>query len=217
MKAIAIYGSPGSGKGMQATLLEHRYGFIHFDTGKYIERVVQDPANQKKAIIRKEHKLFKSGYLNTPSWVFKTVKEEVVRMSKAREDIVFSGSPRTLFEAEHLIPLLEKLYGRRNIKFFSLDVPKDVAVDRNLARRICSVCGAVIIDPDVDHKHCPICRGKLIKRALDNREVLVRRFEQYVDRTKPIFEYIKKHGYKIVKIDGTSSPKAVFEKLSKHI
>jgi adenylate kinase len=217
MKVIAIYGSPGSGKGMQATLLEHHYGFIHFDTGRYLEHMVHDPNKQKDPIIRRERRLFDKGYLNTPSWVFRIVKEEVTRMSKARENMVFSGSPRTLFEAEHLVPLIEKLYGRKNVKFFSLDVPKEVAVNRNLARRICSLCGAVIIDPDVDHKHCPICRGKLIKRVDDNRGVLVRRFEQYVDRTKPIFEYLKKRGYKIIKIDGTLSPKAVFGKLSKHI
>ena len=217
MKAVAIYGSPGSGKGMQATLLEHNKGFIHFDTGRYLEHVVHDPDRQKNPIIRRERKLFDGGYLNTPSWVFKIVKDEVTRMSKAREDIVFSGSPRTLFEAEHLIPLLEKLYGRKNIKFFSLDVPKDVAVNRNISRRICSVCGAVVIDPDVKHKHCPICRGKLIKRVFDNKESLVRRFEQYVDRTKPIFDYLKKRGYKIVNIKGTSTPEVVFNKLSKHI
>ena len=120
---------------MQATLLEHNKGFIHFDTGRYLERVVHDPANQKSKIIKEQRKLFDSGHLNTPSWVFKIVRDEVTRMSKAREDIVFSGSPRTLFEAEHLIPLLEKLYKRKNIRFFLLDVPKEVAVNRNIARR----------------------------------------------------------------------------------
>ncbi len=217
MKVVAIYGSPGSGKGMQATLLEHHYGFIHFDTGRYIEHVVHDPDKQKSSVIKRERKLFDGGYLNTPSWVFKMVKDEVTRMSKAREDIVFSGSPRTLFEAEKFVPLIEKLYGRKNIRFFSLDVPKDVAVDRNLARRVCSVCGAVMIDPDIEHKHCPICGGRLIKRVLDNREILVRRFEQYVDRTKPIFEYLKKRRYKVIKVKGTSSPKAVFDRISRHI
>jgi len=217
MKVVAIYGSPGAGKGMQATLLEHHYGFIHFDTGRYIEHTVHDLDRQKEKTIQKERELFDKGYLNTPLWVFNIVKNEITRMSKAKEDIVFSGSPRTLSEAEHLVPLMEKLYGRKNIKFFSLDVPKDVAVNRNVARRICSLCGAVVIDPDVRHKHCPICRGKLIKRVLDNKEVLVRRFEQYIDRTKPIFEYLKKRGYKIIKIDGTSSPGSVFNRLSRYI
>lgn len=217
MKVVVIYGSPGAGKGMQATLLERHHDFIHFDTGRYIEHKVHDPDLQKDPIIKRERKLFDSGFLDTPSWVFKIVKDEVTRMSRARENIVFSGSPRTLYEAEHLVPLFEKLYGRKNIKFFSLVVPQNIAIKRNVARRICSVCGAVMIDPDINHKHCPICTGKLVKRIFDNRESLVRRFEQYTDRTRPIFEYLKKRKYKVIKIDGTLSPKGVFDKLSKHL
>ncbi|MCL4405159.1 MAG: nucleoside monophosphate kinase [Patescibacteria group bacterium] len=217
MRAVIIFGSPGAGKGMQATLLEHAYGFIHFDTGKYIEREVHGPRVSQSHTLRHERKLFDSGFLNTPSWAFGIVKREVIRMSEAREDLVFSGSPRTLFETEHLVPLLERLYGRKNISFFHLSVPKETAVKRNLARRICSVCGAVIIDPRTSFKRCPICRGRLTKRTLDNKQALVRRFEQYVDRTKPIFEYLKGRGYKIIKIDGTPSPEIVFAKISKHI
>ena len=47
-KAIIIYGLPGSGKGTQANLLADKLGLIHFDTGKYLERIVHDPANKKK-------------------------------------------------------------------------------------------------------------------------------------------------------------------------
>ncbi len=217
MKAVAIYGSPGAGKGMQATLLEHHYGFTHFDTGKFIEHTVHDPDKQKNRTIRHERKLFDAGYLNTPSWVFSIVKDKITKLSKAKESLVFSGSPRTLYEAERLVPLLERLYGRKNLVFFSLDVPKEMAVYRNLHRRVCSLCGAVIIHSDVRHKECPICSGKLVKRSLDNKKAIVRRFEQYIDRTKPIFEFLKERGYRIVKIRGNRSPAEVFGSISQHI
>ena len=57
-KAIIIYGLPGSGKGTQANLLADKLGLIHFDTGKYLERIVHDPANKKNKIIRRERKNF---------------------------------------------------------------------------------------------------------------------------------------------------------------
>ena len=75
----------------------------------------------------------------------------------------------------------------------------------------------MVIDPDVKHKHCPICRGKLIKRVFDNKESLVRRFEQYVDRTKPIFEYLHKRGYKVTKIKGTATPEKIYRDIAKYI
>ncbi|KKU85302.1 MAG: hypothetical protein UY12_C0004G0001, partial [Parcubacteria group bacterium GW2011_GWA2_47_8b] len=42
-KVVVIYGPPGSGKGTQANLLAWTKNFIHFDTGKFLEQVVNDP------------------------------------------------------------------------------------------------------------------------------------------------------------------------------
>lgn len=215
--AIAIYGSPGSGKGTQANLIENKYGFIHFDTGKYIEQLVHDPSLQKNAIIKRERRNFDTGYLCTPSWVLKVVKSRAKQFAKAGFSVVFSGSPRTLYEAKGLIPLLEKLYGRKNTKFFSLEVPKDVAVKRNMIRERCSVCGAIIIDLGYRLRRCPICKGKLIRRTLDNKKALIKRFDEYNERTKPVFDFVKKRGYRIIKIDGRPVPEKVFKSVSKHL
>ncbi len=216
-RVIAIYGSPGSGKGTQANLLEYRKGFVHFDTGKYIEQLVHDPALQKNKIIQRERRLFDTGYLCTPSWVLKVVKARTEKFAKAGLSIVFSGSPRTLYEAKGLVPVLKKLYGKRNITFFSLEVPKEVAIKRNLVRERCSVCGAIIIDTEVKLRRCPICMGKLIRRTLDNKTALVKRFHEYNERTKPVFDEVERHGYKIIKIDGRPLPEKVFRNILKHL
>jgi adenylate kinase len=214
---VILYGPPGSGKGTQANLLAYHFGFVHFDTGKYIEQLVHDPAFQKSTVIKRERRLFDSGYLCTPSWVLKTVKAQARRFAKAGLNVVFSGSPRTLYEAQGLIPELEKLYGRKNIKFFSLEVPKDEAVKRNLVRERCSVCGAIIIDLGYRLRRCPICKGKLIRRTLDNKKALIKRFEEYNARTKPVFDFVRKRGYGIVKIDGRPLPEKVFNNISKYM
>jgi len=215
--AVAIYGAPGSGKGTQANLLEYKYGFIHFDTGKYIEQLVHDPASQKKAIIKRERELFDTGRLCTPSWVLKVVKDKAKKFAKAGVSVVFSGSPRTLYEAKGLVPELAKLYGKKNMIFFHLEVPREVSVKRNMVRERCSLCGTIIIDLGYRLHRCPICKGKLVRRTLDNEVTIAERFIEYHKRTEPVFDFVKKLGYKIIGIDGTPLPEDVFKKISKNL
>jgi len=127
-QAVIIYGPPGSGKGTQAELLAKKYNFVHFDTGKYIEATVHDPKLQKNAVIRRERKLFDAGKLNSPPWVLGLVKKAATRIARAGSSIVFSGSPRTLYEAlgdksrTGLFTILDKLYGKKNITILKLTV-----------------------------------------------------------------------------------------------
>src|SRR3989338_6557098 len=75
-KAVVIFGPPGAGKGTQANLLAWTRGFVHFDTGRHMERVVHDPARQNDPIIARERELWESGKLNTPGWALELVTVE---------------------------------------------------------------------------------------------------------------------------------------------
>jgi adenylate kinase family enzyme len=72
---------------------------LHFDTGKYLEQVVHDPENLKDPEIKEQAKLFDSGILLDPSWVLEVVKEKTKKIAAAGFNIVYSGSPRTAYEA----------------------------------------------------------------------------------------------------------------------
>src|SRR3989344_5224832 len=98
-RAVVIYGPPGSGKGTQANLLAWTKAFIHFDTGKFLEQMMTDPELENDPVIKKEKKLFASGHLLTPDFVLKFVTEKTQEIAKSGFSIVFSGSPRTSFEA----------------------------------------------------------------------------------------------------------------------
>ena len=106
--AIMLFGPPGSGKGTQANLLASKFNLIHFDSGKFLESVVHDQVRQKEAIIRRERELFDAGKLNSPSFVFREIAHRAEKFAESDLGIVFSGSPRTMHEAEKLVPLLKE-------------------------------------------------------------------------------------------------------------
>lgn len=220
---IILYGPPGSGKSTQAHLLADKLDLIHFDTGHLLESVVHDPARQKEAVIRHERKLFETGILMTPSFVVREVLKDARRIRKADWGVIFSGSPRTMYEAEHLYPVLEKLYGKKSIFVFELQAPPDRSMKRNGARRECRSCGYLLLTAFYPMpngrtpKHCPVCGGPFYKRSLDKPEVIKVRLEEYKTRTLPILDFVKKRGYRISKIDARPAPYKVLENILKRL
>jgi len=219
-QAVIIYGPPGSGKGTQAELLARKYNFIHFDTGKSIEAAVHDPKLQKNAVIRRERKLFDTGKLNSPPWVLGLVKEATVKIARAGSSIIFSGSPRTIYEAlgdknrAGLLTTLGKLYGKKNITILKLTVRPQTSIRRNSGRLVCSVCGLPILAAS-RIKNCALCGAPARKRSLDKPAVIKVRLKQYDDRTLPILQEAKKIGLRIVEIDGEPVPYKVHAKIVK--
>ncbi len=218
--ALVIYGLPGSGKGTQANLAANMFGLVNFDTGRHLESLWYDPKRQKEVLIKKERKLFEEGKLNTPSFVLNEVSKAVRTTAGMNLGIVFSGSPRTMHEAERLLPLLEKLYGRKKVFFFFLNVnPKD-SVLRNTKRRLCTICHAGLLAkyyPSTKAKYCPVCAGPLYRRTLDRADIILKRIEEYKERTAPILTFLKKRGSKIKTINGKPEPYKVFRHLEQHI
>ncbi len=214
-KIFIIFGPPGSGKSTQADILANKFGNVHFNTGAIIEKTISDPKNRKDSEVKKQRELFKSGKLCQPSWVAKIVKKEIEKINKQKKGIVFSGSPRTMYEARQIIPFLKKIYGQENIFIFYLDVPDKVSIFRNTHRRLCEKCGCILIYNKETEKltHCPHCGGKLVERILDNKKTIKVRLKAYKKETMPILDYLKKSKLKIFKIDGTPMPDEISKKI----
>lgn len=213
---IMLYGPPGSGKGTQANFVAAKLNLLHFDTGRFLESVVHDPNRQKEKIIMRERKLFDNGMLMTPSFVTREVEKQARRIWRNDSGLVFSGSPRTLYEAEHLVPFLENLYGRKNIFVFVLGIPPKLSIERNSHRLICSECKTALLTsyfPIAHPKYCPICAGPFYKRTLDKPGVIKIRLKEYALRTEPIFVFMKKRGYTVHMLDGRPEPYKVFRSI----
>lgn len=219
MIAIIIYGPPGSGKGTQAELVAKKLDLFHFDTGQYLRAILYDQALQKNKIIQRERKLNETGMLNTPSWILKILAQAVKKMATLKKGAVFSGSPRTFYEAfgceqgensknkAGLTDILNKYYGKENVFIFILNIPTEESVKRISARLSCSVCGSPFMVQKYKLESCPFCGGEIIKRKDDNKaSSIIKRLDEYEKRTKPVFAELKKRKYKIFKINGALMP-----------
>ncbi len=217
---IALYGLPGSGKGTQANLLTQKYGCTNFDTGKLLESIWHNPKRQHDPLVKRERALFDSGVLNTPSFVLEEVRRAAQELAQNGSGIVFSGSPRTMEEAEGLIPVLGKLYGKKRMFFFELQVKEEDSITRNSARLLCTKCKTGVLSlyyPGRKPTHCPNCAGPLYRRSVDDPKVIPKRLEEYNTRTHPIIAYLKSKGYPVEAIDGTRMPWEVFEDIDRMI
>lgn len=221
-QAIFIFGTPGSGKGTQANLLAWTRGFYHFDSGKHIRSVLYDPSNQNNKRIQKERALNEAGTLNTPSWVLSMFKKEATKIGKAGMSLVYSGSPRTMYEAfgdkktEGLVSFLQKLYGKANVHAFYLDIKPEIAAKRNTVRRTCTVCATMIMS-NSPVTECPVCQGELRVRVDDNPETYKNRYKEYTTRTLPILDELRKRKVKIVSLDGDQKPPVIFQEILRHL
>jgi adenylate kinase family enzyme len=129
-----------------------------------------------------------------------------------------SGSPRTLYEAKEVTPLLKKLYGPKNIKIVLLSVSAKESIFRNSHRRICELMRHPILysKETAQLKKCPLDGSKLIKRkGLDDPAIIKVRLKEYRERTWPLIGYFKKEGLSVKKINGSPPPAIVFKSILK--
>lgn len=215
---IILIGPIGSGKDTQADILEEKLHLFRLKTSQLLE----DKFNKTRQIdseyenLQKEKALWAGGILNTPEWVLSVVKEKVKEIASQDQGVIFSGSPRTLFEAEGLIPFLEELYGKENIKIINLKLDEHQSIERNSARRVCEQNLHPIPNfPEYQNMtKCPIDNSKLVTRELDKPETIRIRYQEYLNRTFPILDFLKTRGYKIEEINGDQPIQKVFEDIS---
>ncbi len=221
-------GPPGSGKGTQATLLAEEFSLYHLETSKILEEKFKENNLKEKFIFtegqkyssEKEKKLWKTGNLCSPPFVAYLTEEKIKELFKDKKSLILSGSPRTIYEGEKIIPLLKRLYGLINIQVIFLEITPQETIFRNSHRRICQLMRHPILFSKENEKlkKCPLDGSKLIKRmGLDAPETIKVRLKEYKERTYPIIELFKKQGLKVRKINGLLSPANVFRNILKII
>jgi adenylate kinase len=226
-KVIILLGSPGSGKGTQGELLSEKMNLYYFETSKILEDKFTRKETAGKNWIKidgktyhfkKEKELWENGLLCSPPFVTFLVMEKIKELFKAGKSLILSGSPRTLYEGERLIPFLKKFYKRENIEVILLEQSAETSIFRNSHRRICRLMRHPILynKETARLKKCPIDGSELMKRkGLDNPETIKVRLKEYKERTFPLVELFKKEKLRMKRINGEKPPADVFRNILK--
>lgn len=225
-KIFIIIGPPGSGKGTQSELTAEKLGLYSFETSRVLEeswaRAKESDyieVNGEKFFLLNEKKLFDTGILCSPPFVSFVVKRKIRELAEQNRGIIFSGSPRTLYEGKEIMPLMVSLYGVDNILVLELEISDKEAIWRNTRRKLCSKCRYPVPFTKETRKlkQCPKCGGKLVTRTLDKEDVIKVRLTEYKERTYPLFKYFKEIGVTIKKINGEQSIENVFKDILKAV
>ena len=160
---IIIFGPPGAGKGTQAKSLVKKLNNFQISTGEILRDEIKKDTEIGKKII---------SYMNDGKFVedeiVNKLLEKVIFDSKKKNKLIFDGYPRTLNQAKNLEILLNKSNQKIDYIFF-LNVKKDTIIKRIERRKI------------------------LEKRSDDDANTILKRYDTYMEITKPVLDYYSKN------------------------
>ena len=177
---VIIFGPPGAGKGTQAINIVKKLGLHQVSTGDLLRNEVKNKTEIGKDI----ENIISKGDFATDEIVNELIKK-VIFDPKKKNKLIFDGYPRSLSQAENLDELLNQSNQQIDFIFF-LNVKKKTIIQRIEKRKV------------------------LEKRADDNLITILKRYDTYMETTKPVLDfYSKKHNFHEIngdeKIDEISS------------
>lgn len=211
---IILLGSPGSGKGTQAKLLQKKFKLEYLGSGNILrQRRKRGDFTGKKLI-----KVMTKGEL-VPSFVISkllTDKLEKLKNLPKINGFILDGWTRILVEAELMEESLDWYEWQKNVKVILINISNKESFNRLTKRRSCQDCGRLIpwIGEFKKLKRCDKCGGRLINRADDKLRAIKKRLEEFKKETKPAIDYYKEQG-RLIKINGEQSIEDVFKDILK--
>ena len=156
---IILIGPPGAGKGTQAKNLEKKLNSFQISTGDLLRNEIQNDTDIGKKIINNMN----DGKFVDDEIVNKLIEKMIVNPQK-KDKLIFDGYPRTIQQAKNLDLLLKNLNQKIDFIFF-LNVSKDVIIKRIEKRKT------------------------LENRTDDELEIILKRYDSYMETTKPVLAY----------------------------
>ncbi|QSZ27139.1 adenylate kinase [Aceticella autotrophica] len=206
---IVLLGSPGAGKGTQASMIAEANHIPHISTGDIFRYNIKNETELGKLA-----KQYIDKGLLVPDDVTNKIVQDRIQKEDCKNGFLLDGYPRNVYQAEFFDNLLEE----KNLKLdfvLNINVDKDILINRLGGRRICPNCGAtyhIVTDPPKIEGICDKCGAKLIIRSDDNIDSVLKRLKVYEDETKPLIEYYSKKNI-LIDIDGNKPVNEVFESI----
>ena len=182
---IVIFGPPGAGKGTQAQYLVNKYKYFQISTGDLLRNETKNNTELGKKI----SELINKGNFVNDEIVNTLLNKEITKQEK-RNKIVFDGYPRNITQAKNLDKLL-KADNQKIGSVIYLNVSKELIKKRILGRVVCGKCNNIFNEFEnseelTNHK----CEKRFLKKRTDDDiKVVIKRYDTYVEQTKPILDY----------------------------
>jgi adenylate kinase len=168
---IILFGPPGAGKGTQAKYLVKKLNAFQISTGDMLRDEIQKNSEIGKMIINDMN----DGRFINDEIVNKLIKE-VISSPDKKNRFIFDGYPRSLSQAKNLDSLLKSLEQKIDFIFF-LNVSKETIIKRIEKRKV------------------------LEKRSDDNLDTILKRYDTYMETTRPVLDYYSQNS-NFYEIDG---------------
>ena len=179
---IVFFGPPGAGKGTQAKYLVKKLNSFQVSTGDILRDEIKKDTEIGKKIIN---------YMNDGKFVddeiVNKLLEKIIFDSKKKNKLIFDGYPRTINQAKNLEILLNKSNQKIDYIIF-LNVNKDSIIKRVEKRKI------------------------LEKRSDDDANTILKRYDTYMEITKPVLDYYSKN-QNFHEVDGSMEINDISQKI----
>jgi adenylate kinase len=204
-KRMIFIGPPGCGKGTQAPIIKKEYCICHLATGDML-RAFRDsgtPAGN-------EVKGFMDRGAFVPDATTIRVLKEALKAPECSKGFILDGFPRTVPQAEELDRILAA-EGKNVDVAVNMAIDDTLLVDRISGRRIHKPSGRsyhVKFNPPKVDGIDDVTGEPLIQRPDDNATALVKRLEEFHQKTQPVIDYYAAKG-KVVNVTANQEMKNV--------
>ena len=179
---LIIFGPTGAGKGTQAKYLVNKLNSFQVSTGDMLREEINKDTEIGKKIISNMN----DGKFVDDEIVNKLLEKMIFDPIKTNK-LIFDGYPRTINQAKNLENLLKRSNQKIDYVFF-LNVEKQVIFKRIEKRKI------------------------LEKRTDDDAITILKRYDTYMEVTKPVLDYYSKN-QNFHEVDGSIEIQDISQKI----
>ena len=183
---LILFGPPGAGKGTQSKYLVNKLNAFQISTGDLLREEINKNSDIGKAIANDMN----DGKFVSDEIVNKLI-ENLVSDPKKKNNIIFDGYPRSLSQAKNLNSLLKESNQKIDLILF-LNVNKNTIIDRIKKRK------------------------KEENRSDDELETTLRRYDTYMETTRPVLDFYSKN-QNFHEIEGTLQIQEITRKIDTFI
>mgnify|MGYP001378054531 CR=1 FL=1 len=183
---VILFGPPGAGKGTQAKYLVKKLNNFQISTGEILRYEIQKNTEIGKRIV---DDMADGKFVSDE--IVNSLIEKLINDPAKKNKLIFDGYPRSLTQAINLEKLLVKTNQIIDFVFF-LNVNKETIIKRIEQRKT------------------------LENRSDDDLNTIVKRYDKYMETTKPVLDFYSKNS-NFYELDGNHKIEQITAKINSFI